>query len=270
MAAAPIGFVAGGLLTGRVLSPARRDRLIRPLAVLSAVVLVPAIAGPPPSAVAALVGLSGVAQGIVSPTLNSKFVLILRHGYRARAYGVVQTGMQAQPVRRRDDHRSARDHFWLPMVVGLWSIGGTVAMIVLATRWPSQAAFTAATDEAAASNAAAGPEEIAAEQAAEPVLEPGLEQELEPAPSTSARSPRRASHPSAPDRPGATRGHGWQDGRVTAPVPDEASFLRRRRRRAHLPAPGRPVLRGRRRRPAAAPALSEEDLGPAADRLTLF
>jgi len=184
MAAAPIGFVAGGLLTGRVLSPARRDRLIRPLAVLSAVVLVPAIAGPPPPAVAALVGLSGVAQGIVSPTLNSKFVLILRHGYRARAYGVVQTGMQLSQFAAVMITGLLADHFWLPMVVGLWSIGGTVAMIVLATRWPSQAAFTAATDEAAASNAAAGPEEIAAEQAAEPVLEPGLEQELEPAPST--------------------------------------------------------------------------------------
>lgn len=182
MAAGPIGFVAGGLLTGRVFSPARRNRLIRPLAVVSALILVPAIAGPPPPAVAALVALSGVAQGVVSPTLNSRFVLILPHGYRARAYGVIQAGMQLSQFAAVMITGVLADRFWLPLVVGLWSVGGTVAMFVLATRWPSEEAFAAATEAAAQGNAAARSEEIAAERAAEPVLEPGLEQELEPAP----------------------------------------------------------------------------------------
>jgi len=57
--------------------------------------------------------------------------------------------------------------------------------------------------------------------------------------------------------------------RVTAPVPDEASFFDASAA-SPLPAPGRPVLRGRRRRPLLRPLYPEEDLGPAADRLTLF
>jgi MFS family permease len=182
MAAGPIGFVAGGLLTGRVLSPVRRDRLVRPLAVLSALVLVPAIAAPPPPVVAVLVAFSGVAQGVVSPTLNSRFVLILPHGYRARAYGVVQTGMQLSQFSAVMVTGLLADHFWLPLVVGLWSIGGTVALLALGARWPSQTTFAAATEEAEESNAAARSAEIAAEQAAATVLEPGLEQELEPQP----------------------------------------------------------------------------------------
>ena len=172
MAAAPVGFVVGGVLAGRVLNAAQRDRLIRPLTVLAALALVPAVVAPPPPAVAVLVVLSGVAQGIVSPTLNSRFVLILPHGYRARAYGVVQTGMQLSQFAAVMVTGLLADHFWLPLVVGLWSIGGTAAMIALGARWPSETKFAAATDSAAASNASARSGEIAAQQAAEPVREP--------------------------------------------------------------------------------------------------
>lgn len=152
MAAGPIGFVVGGLLISRLAGPRLRDRLVRPLAVLSALALVPAIAAPPAPIVAILVALSGIAQGGVMPTLNSKFVLILPHGYRARAYGVMQTGLQFSQFGAVVVTGLLADHFWLPLVVGLWSVGGTVALAFLAYRWPRAATFAAATDAAAASD----------------------------------------------------------------------------------------------------------------------
>ncbi|MCO8277828.1 MFS transporter [Actinoplanes sp. TRM 88003] len=157
MAAGPIGFVVGGLLINRLAGPALRDRLVRPLAVLSALVLVPALAAPPPPIVAIMVALSGIAQGGVVPTLNGKFVLILPHGYRARAYGVMQTGLQFSQFGAVMVTGLLADHFWLPMVVGLWSVGGTIALGLLAYRWPSAATFTAATDAATRSEPPATP-----------------------------------------------------------------------------------------------------------------
>ncbi|MBL7260350.1 MFS transporter [Paractinoplanes lichenicola] len=156
MAAGPIGFVIGGLLINRLARPALRDRLVRPLAVLSALALVPALAAPPAPVVAVLVALSGIAQGGVMPTLNGKFVLILPHGYRARAYGVMQTGLQFSQFGAVMVTGLLADRFWLPMVVGLWSVGGTIALGLLARRWPRPAAFAAAV-QAAESGAAAPP-----------------------------------------------------------------------------------------------------------------
>ncbi|MBM2623547.1 MFS transporter [Actinoplanes sp. LDG1-06] len=149
MAAGPIGFVIGGLLINRLAGPALRDRLVRPLAVLSALALVPAVTAPPPPIVAVLVAISGIAQGGVMPTLNGKFVLILPHGYRARAYGVMQTGLQLSQFAAVMVTGLLADHYWLPLVVGLWSVGGTVALGLLAYRWPRPATFTAATEAAA-------------------------------------------------------------------------------------------------------------------------
>ncbi|WP_239168674.1 MFS transporter [Paractinoplanes deccanensis] len=149
MAAGPVGFVIGGLAIGRLAGADLRDRLVRPLAMLSALALVPALTGPPASVVAVLVAISGMAAGGVTPTLNGKFVLILPHGYRARAYGVMQTGMQLSQFAAVMITGLLADHFWLPLVVGLWSIGGTVALGILAARWPSREVFNEATAEAA-------------------------------------------------------------------------------------------------------------------------
>ena len=150
MAAGPIGYVVGGVLISRLVRPALRNRLVRPLAVLSALALVPALTAPPPPVVALLVAVSGIAQGGVMPTLNSTFVLILPHGYRARAYGVMQTGLQFSQFAAVIITGLLADHFWLPMVVGLWSVGGTAALALLASRWPASDTFTAATGAATA------------------------------------------------------------------------------------------------------------------------
>jgi hypothetical protein len=43
------------------------------------------------------------------------------------------------------------DAYRLPLVVGLWSVGGTALMALLVGRWPSRDAFQVASEDAAAS-----------------------------------------------------------------------------------------------------------------------
>ncbi|HEX5200939.1 MAG TPA: MFS transporter [Actinoplanes sp.] len=149
MAAGPVGFVVGGLLTTRLAGPALRDRLVRPYAVLGSLVLVPALLSPPPIVAALLVMLSGVFAGGLSPTLNGKFVLMIPHGYRARAYGVVQTGLQLSQFAGVMLGGVLADSFRLPIVVGLWSLAGTAVLLGLVARWPAKREFDTAIEEAA-------------------------------------------------------------------------------------------------------------------------
>ena len=159
MAAGPVGYVIGGLLTARLLTPARRDRLVRPLAVLAALSLVPSVAGPPPTIVAILVMLSGASMGGLAPTLNGKFVL----------YGVMQTGIQLSQFAAVMITGVLADRFWLPLVVGLWSIGGTLVMLILVSQWPSDETFAAALDAAATDQPPADPTpEVGVESSAGP------------------------------------------------------------------------------------------------------
>lgn len=155
MAAGPLGFVFGGLFFNRLVPAARRTRLIRFLAVLPPLFLVPSLVGPPVTVVALMVMCSGVVQGALMPTLNATFVLALPQHFRARAYGVVNSGIQLSQFSAVIITGTLADRFWLPMVVGLWSIGGTLAMLILAIRWPSPQTFTAAVEEAAKEPAAA-------------------------------------------------------------------------------------------------------------------
>jgi MFS family permease len=157
MAAGPVGFVVGGLLFTRLVRAARRELLVRPLAVLAALLLVPAIASPPAPLVAILVALSGICQGAVAPTLNSRFVLMLPHGYRARAYGVVLTGMQLSQFAAVMITGLLAGLFAVPVVVGLWSLGGAVVVWLLSIGWPSAAAFAAQTAAAEASHLPSAP-----------------------------------------------------------------------------------------------------------------
>jgi MFS family permease len=156
MAAGPLGFVIGGILFNRLVPAERRARLIPVLAVVTPLVLIPALAGPPAPLVALLVFASGLCQGALMPTLNATFMLALPDGYRARAFGVVNSGVQISQFTAVLATGLLADHFWLPMVVGLWSVGGTLAMGWLAIRWPKPALFTAAADAVEADAVATG------------------------------------------------------------------------------------------------------------------
>ncbi|GLY96820.1 MFS transporter [Actinoplanes sp. NBRC 103695] len=136
MAAGPVGFVIGGLITGRLVTQATRHRLIRPLAVLAPLILVPALTAPPVPVVVMLTLLSGAALGGLMPTLNTQFVLCLPHGYRARAFGVMQQGLQVAQGGAVLLTGFLADRASVPLVVGLWSVGGVGLMVVQALRWP--------------------------------------------------------------------------------------------------------------------------------------
>ena len=152
MAAAPVGWVIGGLAVSRLAVAATRQRLIKPFAVLAPLALVPSLFAPPAAIVAVLALVSGVAQGGLMPTLQGMFVLALPHGYRARAYGVMQGGMQLVQGGAVLATGVLADLANIPLVVGLWSVGGAVLMATLAVRWPRPRAFDEAIAAAAASS----------------------------------------------------------------------------------------------------------------------
>jgi MFS family permease len=153
MAAGPVGWVIGGLVFARLVSPRTRQRLVRPLAIIAAVALVPSLAAPPAEVVALLTLASGVAQGGLMPTLNALFVLALPNGFRARAFGVIQGGMQISQCGAVLLTGLLAERTAVPTVVGLWSVGGTVLMALLAARWPGQREVDAAVRAADAADA---------------------------------------------------------------------------------------------------------------------
>ncbi len=144
MAAGPAGFILGGIVIGRFVPPERRQALIRPFAVLAPLVLVPSLAGPPAPVVAVMALASGFAVAGIMPTLNGIFVLALPHGYRARAYGVMQGGIQLSQGAAVLVTGALAERVDLPVVVGSWSVAGVVLMGVLVMRWPSPRTFDAA------------------------------------------------------------------------------------------------------------------------------
>ncbi|PZM95672.1 MAG: MFS transporter [Actinobacteria bacterium] len=144
MAASPLGFILGGLVIGRGVPPERRRALVRPFAVLAPLALVPALLDPPPVAVAALAAICGFSVAGLLPVANGLFVQALPHGYRARAFGVMATGMQVMQGVAVFATGLLADRYPLPMVVGLWSLAGVLAMLLCAWRWPSSERFAAA------------------------------------------------------------------------------------------------------------------------------
>jgi MFS family permease len=158
MAANPIGFILGGLLIGRAVRPDRRRRLIRPFAVLAPLALVPALLDPPPALVAVLAAITGFAVAGLLPAANGLFVQALPDGFRARAFGVMATGVQVTQGAAVLVTGLLADHYSIPLVVGLWSGAGVVLMLGAATGWPSAERFAAAIAAARRSGRSVGPE----------------------------------------------------------------------------------------------------------------
>ena len=71
------------------------------------------------------------------PTLNGEFVLALPHGYRARAYAVMQGGVQFTQFFAVVATGALAQFSSIPLVVGLWSLGGLALMVVLVVRRPT-------------------------------------------------------------------------------------------------------------------------------------
>jgi hypothetical protein len=165
MAAAPLGSILGAVSISRLASPARRARLLRPLAVATPLALVPTLFDPPAVVVALLAGACGFAIGGLVPVANGQFVQALPNKYRARAFGVVQGGLQLL------QGTAVLATGWLayvlplPVVVGLWSLVGVGMMILLSLAWPPAPVFAEAIAAARAANAGGA---VASDHAATP------------------------------------------------------------------------------------------------------
>jgi MFS family permease len=151
MVAGPVGFVLGSVVVGRI-APATRRRLVRPFGLLAPLALVPALAAPPGYVVVAISGLCGIATSALIPTLNGVFVQALPRAFRARAFGVMQSSMFLLQGAAVFITGALADRFRLPVVVGVWGIGGVALMLGMILTWPSGEHITEAIETAHAMN----------------------------------------------------------------------------------------------------------------------
>ncbi len=136
LAATPCGTCIGVVLYVRLTPPARRRRLIRPMALLSCVALVPLGAGLPPLSVLALLALAGYGAAYVV-VLNTLFVQMVPASHRARAFGVAASGIMASQGAATVAAVALADVLGDPaMVVSLCGLAGAVAMLPTLLRWP--------------------------------------------------------------------------------------------------------------------------------------
>lgn len=159
MLAPAVGFIVGGLIVGRLVPPQMRRKLIRPLAILAPLTLVPALLNPPLPVVCGMALMLGFCISGILPAANGLFVQALPNAYRTRAFGVMQSGMQLlQGGSVIGAGYLARPASMLPVVVGWWSLAG-VALMIIATLvfWPTKDRFVAAIERAQRLNEATAP-----------------------------------------------------------------------------------------------------------------
>jgi MFS family permease len=154
MMAHPAGVVIGGLAIGRLVPPVLRRKLIRPFALLAPLTLTPALLDPPLAGVCVMAAACGFLQAGMVPTANVLFVQALPPYYRARAFGVMQSGVQLIQggAVLAVGALVALVQLQLSTVVGLWSLGGALLVLISIAAWPRQEQFTAAIAHARAVN----------------------------------------------------------------------------------------------------------------------
>ncbi|WP_214415202.1 MFS transporter [Sphaerisporangium fuscum] len=137
MAALPIGAVIGAVVT-RVTGPERRLRLVRPLLIVGPALLVPVLVSPPFQVAFVLVVTAAAAVNTVMVPLNGLFVQMLPNAYRARAFGIMQGGIQLTHAVAVLVAGVFAERFPVPIVIGAWSVCGLALMAVAVTRWPGR------------------------------------------------------------------------------------------------------------------------------------
>ena len=157
MASVPLGSLLGALCVTRLVAPGNRRRILRPLAVAVPLCLVPSVLNPPLALVAVLAGLAGFAVGAAAPIANGEFVKAVPNAFRARAFGVVQGGLQVLQggAVLVTGLLATGNSTPIPVVVGLWSLVGVLLLLGLSLAWPASSVFTEAVRAAEAANAEA-------------------------------------------------------------------------------------------------------------------
>lgn len=152
MASISLGYLVGTVVIGRLTPPGLRLRLIRPLALLTPTVLVVALVQPPFPVVIAICAVAGFANSVIMP-LNGLFVQVLPNAYRARAFGIMQGGMQTLFAVAVLTSGVIADRFSVPVVVGAWSAAGLLLTLLAISSWPSQRVIDDEIAKVKASNA---------------------------------------------------------------------------------------------------------------------
>lgn len=197
MMAGPTGAALGALVISRLITPQRRHKLIRPLAVVVPGALVPALLIHSVTVLTCLVVVSGFAAGGLITSTNHLFVSALPAPFRARAFGVMQFGLQATQALALVATGLLADHINLPRVVGLWSVAGVAGMILVGMAWPSAAQVDATVAEVQAQN------ERTESQARDAALVMQVPEEAagvpldQPAPPANEREPAGGGHPAS-------------------------------------------------------------------------
>ncbi|MFB9246722.1 MFS transporter [Sphaerisporangium melleum] len=168
MAAPPIGAVLGAVVT-RMTGPERRLRLLRPLLLAAPLLLVPVLAAPPFAVAFALVLLAAAAVNTVLVPLNGLFVQMLPNAYRARAFGIMQGGIQLTHAVAVLVAGALAERLPVPLVIGAWAVCGLLLMAVSVTTWPSRQVIAEEVARAAELNRAPEPEAPAPMPARPPV-----------------------------------------------------------------------------------------------------
>jgi MFS family permease len=137
MMSVPIGTLIGAVVVGRILAPERRRALIRPLSFLVPLALVPTVLDLPAPGVAVLAGIAGFSVGGLVPPANGLFVQALPSAFRARAFGVMQFGLQLVQAIGIVATSIIAGYIAVPRAVGLWGILGACVMVAAGTLWPS-------------------------------------------------------------------------------------------------------------------------------------
>jgi MFS family permease len=183
LVANPLGYAAGVLLIARLLLPTARRRLVPFLAVLAPLALVPALGNPQIVGVVVMAMVSGLAMAGMTPTVNGLFVQALPNGFRARAFGVMNSGMQAIQgiaIFATGLLVGLAGSDQLHLVVGLWCLAGVLVMTLLAVRWPKPAFFASAIADAESANRRGSVPRAAPAPALQPQPQPTAEPVTEP------------------------------------------------------------------------------------------
>ncbi|MBB5869864.1 MFS family permease [Allocatelliglobosispora scoriae] len=141
MLANPLGYVAGGLIVGRLVPPTVRRRLIRPFAVAVPLALVPGLLEPELVGVCVMAFACGFAVAAMVPAASGFFAQVVPDGYRARAFGVMQMGLQLSQGAGIFVVGVLADQASLPRVVGWWSIFGVGLTLIAVALWPRRERF---------------------------------------------------------------------------------------------------------------------------------
>jgi MFS family permease len=156
----PVGYVVGGFVVGRLFGPARRRRSIPFFALAVPASLVPAVIGPPVQGVVVLSFICGVAAAGLIPATNGLFVQALPDGYRARAFGVMKSGIQVVQGFAVFVTGLLAERFELTTVVGVWGMVGVGLVAGAVLIWPDPQRITAEIAKVTAANDAVVDDEI--------------------------------------------------------------------------------------------------------------